>query len=97
MLKTEGLVLQSMFIGYVGVGCKAKGCVISINMVGVEGSEAICSVRLRLYKASKAKRFGGEIRKVIKGMGRNNIRKLRYEGRRRWDCILGIGCSVTSV
>jgi hypothetical protein len=86
-----------MFVGYVGMGCEVKGCVITINMVEAEGSKAMCSVRPRLHKAGKAKRFRGERRKVIKEMGRNNIRELGYKGRRRWDCIPGIRCGITSV
>jgi hypothetical protein len=90
-------MLQSMFIGYVEMGCEAKGCFISIDMIGAEGSEAVCSVRPRLHKAGEAKRFRGEMRKVIKGVGRNNVRELRYKGRRRWDCVPHIRCGVSSI
>jgi hypothetical protein len=86
-----------MYIGYVGTGYKAKGCIISIDTVEAEGGEVVCSVRPRLYKAGEAKRFRGETEKVIKEMGRNDIRELRYKGRRRWGCIPDIRCGVSSI
>jgi hypothetical protein len=86
-----------MLIGYIGMGHKAKGCLISIDMVGAKGSEAICSVRPRLHEAGNAEGFRGEMRKVIKGVGRHDVRELRYKGRGRRDHIPGIGCSIGRV
>jgi len=67
-----------MFIDYMGMGYEAKGCVVSIDTVGAKGGKVICSIRPRLHKAGKAKRFRGKMRKVIKGIGRNDIREVRY-------------------
>ena len=96
-LETEGLMLESMLMSDMRVGCKAEGHIITISMVGVKGGEAVCSVRPRSHKAGKAKRFRGETGKVIKGMGRNSLREFRYEGRGRWSHIPGIGCSIGRV
>ena len=90
-------MLESMLVSHMRVGCKAEGRIITIGTVGVKGGEAVCSVRPRSHKAGKAKRFRGETGKVIKGMGRNSLREFRYEGRGRWSCIPGIGCSVSSI
>jgi len=76
MLKTEGLMLESMGVGYVGTGCEVEGCVITIDMVGVKGGKAICGIGLRPHKAGEAKGFRGEIGNIIKGVGRDNVREL---------------------
>ena len=96
-LEAEGLMLESMLMSYVRLGCKVEGCIVTISAVGVERGEAVCSVRPRSHKAGKAKGFGGKIGKVIKGVGRNNVREVRHEGRRRQGHISGIRCGISSI
>jgi hypothetical protein len=97
MLEAEGLMLKGMFVGYVGTGCKVKGHIITINTVRVKGGEAVYSIRPGPHKAGEAKGFRNKMGKTIKGVGRNDVRELRYKGRGRWDHIPGVGCSVTSI
>jgi hypothetical protein len=90
-------VLKSMLVSYVRGCCKVESSIISVSMVRAKGGEVVCSIRPRSHKASKAKGLRGEVRKVIKRMGGDGLRKLRNKGRRGWDCILGIGCGVSSI
>ena len=52
-LKAEGLMLESMLMSYVRMGCKAKGCIISIGTIGTKGGKIVYSVRLLLDLAVK--------------------------------------------
>jgi hypothetical protein len=60
LLKTEDLMLESMYMSHMGVGSQAEFSVVSIYMVWMKGTEAMCIVGPRLHKASKAKGFRGE-------------------------------------
>jgi hypothetical protein len=51
MLKTEGLVLQGIYVSHVRVGCEAKLPVVSIRPIWMEVSEAMAIVRPRSHKA----------------------------------------------
>jgi hypothetical protein len=94
MLKTEGLVLKTMHMGYMRVGCQAELPIICICMVWVEGSEMVRIIGPRSHKATKVKRFKGEMGKDIKGVSRNNIGELRYDSRGRWGCIPSLGGGI---
>jgi hypothetical protein len=94
--KAEGLMLESMLMSYMRVGYKAEGCIVSIDVIRVKEGEVVCIVRPRSHKASKANGFRGKVGKVIKRVGRNSLREVRYEGRGRWGCISGIGCRIGS-
>ena len=94
-LKIEGLVLKSMYMGYMGVGCQAELSVISIYMVGMEGIEMMHFIGPRSHKATKVKGFRGKARKDIKRVSRNNIGELRNNSRGRWGHIPGLGGRVS--
>jgi hypothetical protein len=96
-LEAKDLMLETMHMSHVRTGCKVECCIIIISMVRAKRGEVVCTVRPRSHKASKAKGFGGETGEVIKRMGRNSLRELRYKGRRRQGHIPGIRCSVSSV
>jgi hypothetical protein len=82
-LITESLMLESMCMGYMGVGCQAELPIVSICMMRMKGGEAVCIIRPRSHKASKAKGFRGNMWEIIEGVGWNDIRELRDNGRRR--------------
>jgi hypothetical protein len=73
-LKTEGLVLESMRMSYMGAGCQVELPIISICTIWTEEGEAVCIVRPRSHKASKAKGLRGNMWKNIEGVGWNDIR-----------------------
>jgi len=95
-LKTEGLMLESMHMGHMRAGCQAELPIISICTIWTKGGKVVCIIRPRSHKASKAKGLRDNVWKNIKGMGWNNIRELRDDGRGRWRRIPGIrgGISV---
>jgi hypothetical protein len=82
-LKTEGLMLESMCMGHMGVGCQVKLLIVSICMVWAKGGKVMCIIGPRSHKALKAERFRGNAWKNIKQMGWNNIRKLRHHSGER--------------
>jgi len=94
-LKTEGLMLQGMCVSHVRAGCKVELPVISICSIRTETGEAMATVRPRPHKAIQAKRFQGNAWKNIKGMGCNDIREFRDNGRGRWGHIPDIGGGVS--
>jgi hypothetical protein len=94
-LKIEGLVLESMYMGHMGAGCQAELPIISICTMRMEGGEAVCIVRPRSHKASKAKGLRGNMWKNIKRVCWNDIRKLRDDSRGRWGRILSVGGGVS--
>jgi hypothetical protein len=57
--------------------------IISISMVWAKGDEAMCIIGPGLHKATKAKRFRGEVREDIKQVSRNNVGEIRYNSRGR--------------
>jgi hypothetical protein len=95
-LKTEGLVLESMHMGHMGAGCQAELLIVSICMMWMKRGETMHIVRPRSHKASKAKGLRGNTWKNIKGVGWNDIRELRDNGRGRWRHVPSIrgGISV---
>jgi len=94
-LKIEGLVLESMYMGHMGAGCQAELPIISICTMRMEGGEAVCIVRPRSHKASKAKGLRGNMWKNIKRVCWNDIRKLRDDSRGRWGRIPSVGGGVS--
>jgi len=84
VLKTEGLVLESMPIGRMGAGCQAKLPIVGICMVWVKEGKAMHIIGPRSHKATKAERFRGNTWKDIKWMSQNNIRELRHHSGGRW-------------
>jgi hypothetical protein len=95
VLKTEGLVLKSMCMGHMGMGCQAELPIISICMMWMEKGETMCIIWPRSHKASKAKGLRGNMWKDVKGVGWNDIREFRDNGRGRWRHIPSIGGRVT--
>jgi hypothetical protein len=77
MLKTEGLMLESVYMGQIGAGCQAEFPIISICAIGAKGSETMHVIGLGLHKASKVKGFRGKAWKDIERVSRNNIQELR--------------------
>ena len=67
--KTEGLMLESMCMGYMGAGCQVELPIVSICTMWMKGGEAVYIIRPRLHKASKAKGLRGNMWKNIKGVG----------------------------
>ena len=53
MLKTEGLMLKAMPMGYMRSGHQAELPIISICTVWAKGDETMCIVGPRLHKATK--------------------------------------------
>jgi len=91
VLKTEGLVLESMYMGYMRVSCQVELPIISICIIRVKGSETVCIIGPRSHKASKVKGFRGKARKDIEWVSRNNLGELRNNSRRRWGHIPSLG------
>ena len=77
--EAEGLVLETMLVSHIRAGCKAKGCIVSISVIRAKEGEVVCIVRPRLHKASKANGFRGKMGKVIKRVGGNSLREVRYK------------------
>jgi len=48
----------------------------------------------RLHKASKADRFRDKMQEDVKGVSRDSVREVRYDGRGRWGRIPSIRHSV---
>jgi hypothetical protein len=69
VLKTEGLVLKSMRMGHMGVGCQAELPIVSICTMRMKGGEVVYIIRPRSHKASKAKGGRGNTWENIKGVG----------------------------
>jgi hypothetical protein len=92
---TESLMLKSMHIGHIEVGCQAELPIISICTMQMKGGEAVCIIRPRSHKASKAKGFRGNMWEIIEGVGWNDIRELRDNGRRRWGRIPSIRSRIS--
>ena len=90
-------MLKSMLISHMRVGCKVEGYVVSVGAVRAKEGKAVCGIRPRSHKVTKAKGFRGKTGKVIKRVGRNIFREVRYKGRGRWGHILGIGCRIDSI
>jgi len=90
MLKTEGLVLESMRIGHMRPGCQAELPIVTICMVWMKASKVMHIIRPRSHKASKAKGFRGKARKNIKWMSRDDVGEVRYNSGRRWGHIPGL-------
>ena len=67
-LKTEGLVLKSMRMGHMGAAYQAELPIVSICAMRMKGGEAVCIIRPRSHKASKAKGVRGNTWKNIKGV-----------------------------
>jgi hypothetical protein len=95
VLKTEGLVLESMHMGHMGVGCQVELPIVSICTMWMKGGETVCIIRPRSHKASKAKGLRGNMWKNIKGVGWNDIRELRDDGRGRWRRIPSVGGGIS--
>jgi hypothetical protein len=83
MLKTEGLMLKAMHMGYMGMGRQVELPIISIYMVWAKRDEAMSIVGLRSHKATKEQRLRGNAWKDIKRVGWDDIGELRDNGRGR--------------
>ena len=59
---------------------KPELCGVSVSTSRAELSKAMSSVRPGAHKRVKGNRFGGNMGKDIKGMSRNNVRKVRDYG-----------------
>jgi hypothetical protein len=66
MLKTEGLVLKSMCMSYIGVGSQVELPIVCIGTVWMKGTEAMCAIGPRSHKAFKANGFRGKAWEDIK-------------------------------
>ena len=97
LFKAECLVLKSIYVSHMRTRYKVKGYIVLVSMVRAKGGETVHNISPRSYKAGKAKGLRGKAWKVIERIGGDNLRKLKNKGRGRWDCILGIRCSVSSV
>jgi len=89
-LETEGLVLESMRMGHIGVGYQVELPIVSICTVGMKGAEMMHIVGPRSHKATKVKGFRGKAWEDIKWVIGNNIGELRDNGRGRWGHIPGL-------
>jgi len=69
---------------------KPKLCGVSISASGAELSKVVSGIRLVAHKGAKGNGFGGNARKDIKGMSRDNVRELRDYG----NAVPGIGSFV---
>ena len=69
--------------------------IVSVCMVWVKGSEVMCVIGPRSYKATKAKGFRGKMWENVKEVSRNNVRKVRNNSGGRWGCILSLGCRIS--
>jgi hypothetical protein len=91
MLKTKGLVLESMCMSHIRVCRQMELPIVSISMVGAKGSKLVHIVGPGPHKAIQAKGFRGKMWKDIKWVSRNNIRELRHNSEGRWGCIPSLG------
>ena len=67
-----------------------KLCGISVSTSRAELSKTMGSIQPRAHKRAKGNGFGGNARKDIKGMSRDNVRELRDYG----NAVPGIGSFV---
>jgi hypothetical protein len=93
-LKTEGLVFESVHMGYMRMACQVELPILSICMVWAKGSKTMHIIGPRSHKATKVEGFRGKMQKDIKWVSRNNIGKLRYNYGGRWGCIPGFGGGI---
>jgi hypothetical protein len=77
VLEAEQLVLKSMCMSYMRLGCQAELPIVSIYSIWVEDGEAMHIIGLRLHKATKANRFRGKMWEIIKGVSRDNVGEVR--------------------
>jgi hypothetical protein len=69
---------------------KPKLCGVSISVSGAELGKVVSGIWPAAHKGVKGNRFGGNARKDIKGMSRDNVRELRDYG----NAVPGIGSFV---
>jgi len=69
---------------------KPKLCGVSISASGTELGKAVSGIRPAAHKGAKGNGFGGNTRKDIKGMSRDNVREVRDHG----NAVPGIGSLV---
>jgi hypothetical protein len=87
VLSTEGQVFQGMGMSEVPSRGKPKLCGVSISVSEAELGKAVSGIRPAAHKGAKSNGFGGNTRKDIKGMSRDNVRELGDYG----NAVLGIG------
>jgi hypothetical protein len=69
-----------MGMSEVAARSKPEFCEISVSVSRAELSKSVSSVQPRAHKRVKGNGFGGNAGKDIKGMSRDNVRKVRDYG-----------------
>jgi hypothetical protein len=90
VLSTEGRVFQGVGVSEVAARGEEELCVVSVSASRTELSKVVGSIWPTAHEGAKGDGFGGNARKDIKGMGGDDVRKIRDYG----NAVPGIGSLI---